>query len=175
MENKSNANIEKKIVNRTKSYNNGPPGNHKFGPSRGKSLNIGGPVRSLEIALDQFKKDKVINGDFSTLTANKNPAGQSRVTPDLLLSSVKSSNFSNSTDNVSQLSMDLSHYELLRNLSYSNCNSDGAFSGNTCDSNTADLKEKDEHLERYFRSVEMWSSNAVYGDQSGVDSKMFER
>ncbi|XP_048484053.1 uncharacterized protein LOC125490068 [Plutella xylostella] len=55
-------------------------------------------------------------------------------------------------DSGSVLSMNFSHYEMMRNLSQPNA-SVGAFSGPQHNS----LGQPNEQLERYFRSVELWN------------------
>ncbi|XP_049866609.1 uncharacterized protein LOC126367237 [Pectinophora gossypiella] len=176
MENKPESANEKKTINKAKSYNNGqsgPPLKSKCEPSKRKSFNVNDAVMSLDLALGRLKKSKLVNGDSSTgRAAGAAPAGAApslrRVTApsDMFMDiSSPSSNINPGLTNASLMSMNFSHYELMRNLSRSNSNSEGAFSGTTCNTYCADNTLRDEHLEKYFRSVEMW--NRKYRDGGG--------
>ncbi|XP_053603535.1 uncharacterized protein LOC128671235 [Plodia interpunctella] len=149
---------ERKNINKAKSYSiQSPPQNKiKSEPVKRKSFYVNDAVKSLDLALGRLKKSKLVNGEESEMqidpvTSNRN----------MYLDSCPSFNGAHRNDNISLMSMNFSHYELMRNLSRTNCNSDGAHSGSTCNANSTpdDLQLKDEHLERYFRSAEMWNTN----------------
>uniref|UniRef100_A0A2A4JDR8 Uncharacterized protein n=1 Tax=Heliothis virescens TaxID=7102 RepID=A0A2A4JDR8_HELVI len=154
MENNGDPPNDKKFVNKARSYNNAPPMKLKSEPAKRKSFNVNEAVRSLDLALGRLKKSKLVNGEYTT-SRQMNPA---QGATEMFMDMCTSSNFSPGTENASLMSMNFSHYELMRNVSRSNCNSDGAVSGNTCARlSPTDLNVKDEHLERYFRSVDMWA------------------
>ncbi|KAH9645207.1 hypothetical protein HF086_005752 [Spodoptera exigua] len=160
MENNGEQPNDKKLVNKARSCNNASPTKLKGEPAKWKSFNVNEAVRSLDLALGRLKKSKLVNGDFAA-SRGMNPAAQGA--SDMFMDICTSSTFRSypGTENASLMSMNFSHYELMRNVSRCNCNSDEAFSDTTCSSrlSPADLNLKDEHLERYFRSVEMWSHN----------------
>ncbi|PZC83348.1 uncharacterized protein LOC124646273 [Helicoverpa zea] len=157
MENNGDPANDKKFINKARSYNNAPPMRLKSEPAKRKSFNVNEAVRSLDLALGRLKKSKLVNGEYTTSRALLNPGAQGAT--EMFMDMCTSSNFSPGAENASLMSMNFSHYELMRNVSRSNCNSDGAVSGNTCSArlSPADLNVKDEHLERYFRSVDMWA------------------
>ncbi|KAJ8729562.1 hypothetical protein PYW08_001143 [Mythimna loreyi] len=155
MENNGDLLNDKKFVSRTRSHNNTMK--YKSEPSKRKSFNVNEAVRSLDLALGRLKKSKLVNGEYTT----SRQADEAQGATDMFMDMCTSSSYQQGTENASLMSMNFSHYELIRNVSRSNCFSDGAYSGNTCSAQSpvsaADLDVKDEHLERYFRSVEMWS------------------
>ncbi|KAJ8726228.1 hypothetical protein PYW07_000926 [Mythimna separata] len=154
MENNGDPLNDKKFVNRTRSHNTTTK--LKSEPAKRKSFNVNEAVRSLDLALTRLKKSKLVHGEYPTSKQLEEAQGAT----DMFMDMCTSSNYQQGTENASLMSMNFSHYELIRNVSRSNCFSDGAYSGNTCSAQShasaADLNEKDEHLERYFRSVEMW-------------------
>ncbi|XP_050550528.1 uncharacterized protein LOC126910816 [Spodoptera frugiperda] len=158
MENNGEQPNDKKFINKARSCNTAPPMKLKSEPAKRKSFNVNEAVRSLDLALGRLKKSKLVNGEFAS-SRGLNPMAQGA--SDMFMDMCSSSTFRPGTENASLMSMNFSHYELMRNVSRSNCNSDGAFSGTTCSArlSAADVDVKDEHLERYFRSVEMWSRN----------------
>lgn len=174
MENNGDQPNEKKLINKARSYNNTPPLRLKSEPAKRKSFNVNEAVRSLDLALGRLKKSKLVNGEYTT-SRQINPTTQEAT--DMFMDMCTSSNFNQGTENASLMSMNFSHYELMRNVSRSNCNSDGAFSGNTCSTHLipADLNVKDEHLEKYFRSIEMWSRNYRDGGTSSLHLELPEK
>lgn len=158
MENNGDLLNDKKFVNKTRSHNNTAAMKLKSEPSKRKSFNVNEAVRSLDLVLGRLKKSKLVNGEYTT-SRQMDPDRQGGT--DIFMDVCTSSSYQQSAENASLMSMNFSHYELIRNVSRSNCFSDGAYSGNTCSAQShlsaADLNVKDEHLERYFRSAEMWS------------------
>ncbi|KPI93932.1 hypothetical protein RR46_13097 [Papilio xuthus] len=167
MENKINLTPEKKYNNKARSYENGFQVKNKAGQVKGKFIK-NGAARSLDTPRDKSIKDNSTN-EISDGVKYKSPVIQPRA-PEGFLSGGRHNKFRCSVDNVSHASTDLSKYELLRNLSFSNCNSDEGCSGNTCSKHPSpvELTVKDEHLERYFRSAELWSNNSTCGDQGSA-------
>ncbi|KOB70110.1 DNA primase [Operophtera brumata] len=155
---------EKKIY-KAKSENNDAPAKLPSEPGKRNSFNLNEAVRSLDLALVRLKKSKLVNGEC---TASAPPACPRRRGPMDMFVDVSPSTFSQRIDNASLMSMNFSHYELARNISSSNCNSDGAFSCGTCNSTISpvDNNLKDEHLERFFRSAELWSQKYRDGGPS---------
>lgn len=163
MENKESLTIKKKCVNKARSCTYGSAERSRIGPSRGILSNKNGTVKSLELELNKFTKGNTENSSIS------NSLIKNGVTTNIA-NNLTPKNMRCSFDNVSQASTNLSRYELLRNLSRTMCNSDCGCScntSNTCE-NTTDVLAKDENLERFFQSVEMWSKNGDYGDQSNA-------
>lgn len=156
-----------KKMSKAKSVNNGTPVKLKSEPGKRKSFNVNEAVRSLDLALGRLKKSKLVNGECITGA----PSSPIRHGPMNMFMDVCPSNFNHGIDNASLMSMNFSHYELVRNLSSSNCNSDGAFSSSTCNAavSPADNAVKDEHLERFFRSAEMWSQKYREGGPSRLN------
>lgn len=182
MENNEECNIEKKFekfVNKAKSCNSGsstaPPRLKSEGVKR-KSFYVNDAVRSLDLALGRLKKSKLVNGENS-LTSQTNSNSTRQGALEMFMDASGTFSFNQSLENVSLMSMNFSHYELMRNLSESNCNSDGAFSGTTNDrdSSPTDLTVRDEHLEKYFRSIEMWSRNRQGSGPSNVHFELPEK
>lgn len=122
-----------------------------------KSFNVNEAVRSLDLALGRLKKSKLVNGEYITMSTPINP--MRRESKNMYMDVRPSSQVNPGIGNASLMSMNFSQYELVRNLSNSNCNSDGAFSCSTCNvrPRPADANIRDEHLERFFRSAEMWT------------------
>ncbi|KAJ0181716.1 hypothetical protein K1T71_002438 [Dendrolimus kikuchii] len=127
----------------------------KNDPIKRKSFNVNEAIHSLDLALGRLKRSKMVHGEYSCTSPLKPVKCNAR---GMFMDMNSSSNFDHNVDNASLMSMNFSHYELMRNLSHTNCNSDGAFSGTTCSTNitSAESSLKDEHLERYFRSAEIW-------------------
>lgn len=121
-----------------------------------KSFNIDDAVKTLDLALGRLKKSKLVNGEKSSVNV---PTGTNQVirSPDMFMDiSGSNTNVALGLDNASLMSMNFSHYELMRNLSCSTSNSEGTFSGTTC-AYTPDNSLRNEHLEKFFRSAEMWT------------------
>lgn len=140
----------------------------KSGTTKRKSFDLNDAVRSLDLAY-RLKKSKLVNGEC--LTASSSPTSQKKRTYPNMLMDVSSSATCPGIDNSSLMSMNFSHYELMRNLSSSLSNSDEAFSGTTCSvrMGSPDNNMKNEHLERYFRSVEIWSQKYRDGHGNGIN------
>ncbi|XP_061707032.1 uncharacterized protein LOC133517683 [Cydia pomonella] len=148
MENNDEPPTDKKSASRAKS--SGAPSRR----NARRMLNVNEAVRSLDLALCSFKKRTAVP-NCGPNNSQSGPLRHSVTAVDM-----DALDFPCSTtgmDNGSLMSMNFSHYELIRNLSRSN-NSEGAFSDTTNKlANPMDLRMKREHLERYFRSAEMWS------------------
>lgn len=171
MENNGNTSNDKKCINKVRSFHSPPVLRLTNETIKRKSFNVNEAVRSLDLALGRLKKSKLVNGECRPV----GPGTQG--TSDMFMEMCNSSQqFNQGMDNASLMSMNFSHYELMRNLSRSNCNSDGAFSGNTSSAlNNSDINVKDEHLERYFRSIEMWSRNYRDGGPSNIHLEFPEK
>ncbi|CAH2104844.1 unnamed protein product [Euphydryas editha] len=159
MENSNDTSNDKKSINKAKSYSSGPPKKLKSVPIKRKSFNANEAVHSLDLAGGRLKKSKLVNGESTTSSDLMNPVRGDKTNMFIDSVATPSVNFRD-VDNTSLISMNFSHYELMRNLSLSNCNSDEAL-GSSFDafSSLTDITSRDETLERYFRSVEMWSRN----------------
>ncbi|XP_063376095.1 uncharacterized protein LOC134663609 [Cydia fagiglandana] len=149
MENNDDPPTDKKSASRAKSS--------AAAPSRRNArrmLNINEAVKSLDLALCSIKKRAAV----PSCGPNNSQSGPLRHS--VTAADIDALDFPCSTlgvDNSSLMSMNFSQYELMRNLSRSN-NSEGAFSDTTNKlANPMDLRMKREHLERYFRSAEIWS------------------
>lgn len=181
MENKPEGPTEKKILSRARSYNTGPgptPLKLKNEPAKRKSFNLNEAVKSLDLALGRLKKSKLVNGEYNTNTAHTSPIRGSGTSADMLMEmSSPSCNGNAGANNASLMSMNFSHYELMRNLSRSTSNSESAFSGTTCNAypTPADTTLKDEHLEKYFRSAEIWSRKLKDGCHNTVHFEIPEK
>ncbi|XP_060807088.1 uncharacterized protein LOC132903269 [Amyelois transitella] len=150
---------EKKNIIKARSYAIPPlPQNKVKNESvKRKSFFVNDAVKSLDLALGRLKKSKLQDGDASGTKVD--PATSNR---NMFIDACPSGfNSAHRNDNISLMSMNFSHYELMRNLSRTNCNSDGAYSGSTCNASASptDMRLKDEHLERYFRSAELWNTS----------------
>lgn len=163
MENYGDLLNDRKCHTRARSHNSAAALKLKSEPSKRKSFNVNDAVRSLDLALGRLKKSKLVNGEYTT----SRQLDPSQGSPDMFMDMCTSSGYQPSAENASLMSMNFSHYELIRNVSRSNCFSDGAHSDNTCSAQSqlsaSDLNVKDEHLERYFRSIDMWSR--AYNDR----------
>lgn len=173
MENNGDLHNDKKSVNKTRSHNNTMK--LKSESAKRKSFNLNDAVRSLDLALGRLKKSKLVNGEYTT--SRQVEASVAQDGSDMFMDMCSSSGYQQgSAENTSLMSMNFSHYELIRNVSRSNCLSDGAYSGNTCSAQShrsaADLDVKDEHLERYFRSIEMWSRHFHESAPSSLHFKL---
>jgi hypothetical protein len=155
--NDNDLNNDKKCMSKAKSCNNDSEANPRAKAERlkRKSFYVNEAVRSLDLALGRLKKSKLVNGEYGS---NSQTISTRQGAMDMFLDAHPNFSFNQSMDNASLMSMNFSHYELMRNLSESNCNSEAAFSGTTGGrfANPTEVSVKDEHLERYFRSVEMW-------------------
>ncbi|CAG4968425.1 unnamed protein product [Colias eurytheme] len=138
----------------------------KSDPAKRKSFYVNEAVRSLDLALGRVKKTKFVN-EYTCSSSHTSPSRRSTA------GSVFNDNLTTASnaDTASMMSMNFSHYELMRNLSHSNCNSDSAFSTTTCNASSIpfDSISKNEQLEKYFRSIEMWSKN--YSPQRRANNK----
>lgn len=172
MENEADTSLDKKYLSKVKSHNDAPSKVAKNNPIKRKSFNVNEAVHSLDLALGRLKRSKMVNGKYnigSPLTPVKCDA------KDVLVDMNTSSSYNYGLENASLMSMNFSHYELMRNLSQANCNSEGAFSG-TCSADISTVDSlKNEHLERYFRSAEMWSRNFREGTPSTVPFELPEK
>lgn len=127
----------------------------KSEPKR-KTFSINDAVKSLDLALGRLKKSKLVNGEKNSISVPTSP-NQVIGPPDMYMDiSGSNTNVALGIENASLMSMNFSHYELMRNLSCSTSNSEGTFSGTTC-AYTPDNSLRNEHLEKFFRSAEMWT------------------
>ncbi|XP_026756996.2 uncharacterized protein LOC113516733 [Galleria mellonella] len=173
MDNNDEQSSEKKLVNKAKSYSTQSPAMKIKNESiKRKSFYVNDAMKPLDLALCRLKKSKLVNG-------NSNSAHTSRVRrgAEMFMDVDSNYNFNQGIDNASLISMNFSHYELMRNLSRTNCDSDGAYSGSTCDAylSATDTTVKNEHLEKYFRSAEIWNKNFRDGGPSSVHFKLPEK
>ncbi|XP_045764977.1 uncharacterized protein LOC123867112 [Maniola jurtina] len=154
---------DKKCLNKAKSQSSGQAKKVACEPAKHNSFITNQAVRSLDVALGRLKKSKLVNGEYKTSTSHASPS-RSR-TDDMFIDTIDSltspSGNMSDLENTSLISMNFSHYELIRNVSQTNCNSDGAFSNTTSDifSSLSDITLRNEQLERYFRSAEIWRRN----------------
>ncbi|CAG9784552.1 unnamed protein product [Diatraea saccharalis] len=168
-------NNERKNMNKAKSCVNGPSAS--AGPrlknevAKRKSLYANEAVKSLDLALGRLKKTKLSHGENSQTMPNRREGSLG-----MFIDSHSKFTFNQGIENASNISMNFSHYELIRNLSESNCYSDDAFSGTTGErcASPADLTMKDEHLEKYFRSIEMWSAKYKMDGSSNLHLRLPE-
>lgn len=156
MQNSNDTSNDKKSIIKAKSHSSGPPKKLTNIPVKRKSFNANEAIHSLDLVGGRLKKSKLVNGESSSDHAN--PV-QGYKTQDMFIDSLAtpSVNFID-VENTSSISVNFSHYELMRNLSLSNCSSDEAV-GSTYDafSSLTDIASRNENLERYFRSLDMWS------------------
>ncbi|XP_069365444.1 uncharacterized protein [Maniola hyperantus] len=165
---------DKKCLNKAKSQSSGQAKKVACEPAKHKSFNVNQAVRSLDMVLGRLKKSKFVNGEYKTSTSHASPSRSRR--DDIFIDSLTQSHLSPSGNNMSDLenasliSMNFSHYELIRNVSQTNCSSDGAFSNTTSDifSSFSDITLRNEQLERYFRSAEIWSRNRRDAGSSSI-------
>lgn len=173
MENYGDLLNDRKYHNRARPHNSAAALKLKSEPSKRKSFNVNEAVRSLDLALGRLKKSKLVNGEHTTSRLMESEAQDGT---DMFMDTCTSSGYQPNAENASLMSMNFSHYELVRNVSRSNCLSDGAHSGTTCSAqaplSAADLDVKDEHLERYFRSIEMWSRTYRDGPPSTIQFEL---
>lgn len=128
----------------------------KTEPTKRKTFNINDAVKTLDLALGRLKKSKFVNGEKSSVSVPTRQ-NQAKRSPDMFMDiSGSTTNVALGLDNASLMSMNFSHYELMRNLSCSTSNSEGTFSGTTR-AYTPDHSLRNEHLEKFFRSAEMWT------------------
>lgn len=138
------------------SHENDPTNDSKSEPTKRKSFNINDAVESLNVALGRLKKRKLVSGDHNSVNVLTSP-NHVNGGPEMYIDiSGSNTNVALGIDNASLMSMNFSHYELMRNLSCSTSNSEGTFSGSTC-AYTPDNSLRNEHLEKFFRSAEMWT------------------
>lgn len=158
MQNTNDTSNDNKSIIKAKSYSSGPPKKLKNIPVKRKSFNTNEAINSLDLVGGRLKKSKLVIGESTTSSDHTNPV-QGYNTQDMFIDSVAtpSVNFID-VENTSSISINFSHYELMRNISLSNCSSNeavgstyGAFSSLT------DIASRNENLERYFRSLDMWS------------------
>lgn len=138
----------KKMTNLKSHSSQGPK--KKIVPVKNKTLLPNDTIRSTDTA-DRMKKRKLFK-PIASDDVNCNRASKS-----IFEDSPCRKMLSN--QNVSAMSTNFSHYELMRNLSALNCQSGGAFSATTCDivSSSSATLYKRELLEKYFRSAEKWN------------------
>lgn len=128
-------------------------------PYKRKSINFNDAVQSLDLALCRLKKSKFVSKE--SLEGRSDNISNSM---DMFIDSgsmvTTHSRYGRKFDKISSaISLNFSQYEMIRNVSRTDCLSEGAYSGNTCDSTItpADLTLKHEQLEKYFRSIDKWS------------------
>lgn len=159
---------DKKSTNNAKSHYNGPS-KIKYEQIKGNSFNINDVVHSLDLAFGRLEKSKLINGEH----CKSSPVSPMRIINRNTLG-LSSSHLRQGPENSSLISMNFSEYELTRNLSRSNCNSEYAYSGSNCNArlNVSDPAIKSERLERYFQSAEMWSRSSKGAGSNTVHFKI---
>lgn len=153
MDSKPDVAKEKKPVSKTKSFN------HET-----KNMKI-----KKEIKKKTFEAD-----DIPTKTESNSAIRlkKSKVMPEASCRSLGMAHFRQHNEtacrgfgNVSQMSLNFSQYDLQRHLSRLNCDSEDAMSDATGNlSNRVpchDYDLKDDRIERYFRSAEMWSNDGI--------------
>lgn len=149
---------ERKPLSKTKSCNQ-KPGLDNFLTESGKSksLNVNDAVKSLDLALCRLKKNKLVMKEG--FESSSHPLRRDMASAIDMFIDSRNSNMIHSIENMSALSINFSHYELMRNVSCSDCHSDDGFFNNpsTNSSNPGDLTLKDERIEKYFRSIEKWN------------------
>ncbi|KAJ2944631.1 hypothetical protein O0L34_g3982 [Tuta absoluta] len=170
MENKLENSNEKKYIGKTKSYSSGPTLKARNEPTKRKSFNSNEAVTSLDMAIGRLKKSKLVTGDTGSAAT---PLRRSIVPADMLMNISSASIANPGLANASLMSINFSHYELMRNLSHSTSNSEGAYSGTTC--NTYDSTVKDEHMEKYFRSIDLWHRKRRDGSGPSVHFELPEQ
>lgn len=156
MDNESHEASRDKKITEVKSHEQDPIVDSKSEPAKRKSFNINDAVKSLDLALGRLKKSKLVNGEKNTVSGPTSPNQVIGPTEMYMDISGSNTNVALGIDNASLMSMNFSHYELMRNLSCSTSNSEGTFSGTTC-AYTPDNSLRNEHLEKFFRSAEMWT------------------
>ncbi|KAI5634706.1 hypothetical protein NE865_12561 [Phthorimaea operculella] len=170
MENKLENLNEKKLVGKTKSYNltsnTGSPVKVRNEPTKRKSFCANEAVTSVDTALGRLKKSKLVPGDIG-------PSATPLHRPTDLLMNISNGSINNpSLANGSLMSMNFSHYELMRNLSCSTSISEGAYSGTP---RNFDPSVKNEHMEKYFRSIDMWHRKHHDGSGPSVHFELPEQ
>lgn len=161
----NNKSIEDKpSISKTKSFMPGLTKKPQNDSVKRKSFILNDVVKSLDLGLGRMKKTKLANGEYFCTSSHTSPTRRNTAA-DLFIDSLKSGS---EVDTASMMSMNFSHYELMRNLSRSNCNSDTSFSTTTVNAGAIPFdSSRNEHLERYFRSVEKWRRNP---DRSGHEN-----
>ncbi|CAF4767873.1 unnamed protein product [Pieris macdunnoughi] len=152
----NNKSDDKPSISKAKSFIPGP----KKPPNdigKRKSFIANDAVKSLDLALGRLKKMKLGNGEYLCASSHTSPTRRS--TANFYIDSLTKGNIPSEAETASMMSMNFSHYELMRNLSLSNCNSDTSFSTTTLNNGSVLDTSRNEHLERYFRSAEMWRRN----------------
>lgn len=162
--------IENKYINRAKSCSEATqslklsPEAQKRKPSYSKE-----PCNGFESPSGRLKKSKLVEESYSNASR---PVKRGSTVMDMFKDTRSAMCTFPSVEDPSVLSMNFSHYELMRNLSRANCNSEDAFSGTAGNlPRPTDTLVKDEHLEKYFRSVEMWRN---YKKRGGACSSYHE-
>ncbi|CAK1549753.1 unnamed protein product [Leptosia nina] len=161
MQKKNELSNDKIAMSRARSFMTSADKKFKNDSVKRKSFLSHGAVNSLDLALSRIKKTKLANGEYFCTSSHTSPSR--RTAPgDIFIDSLTSAS---NVDTCSMMSMNFSHYELMRNLSQSNCNSDTAFSATTLNAASVprDSMSRNEHLERYFRSVETWKNSSNRG------------
>lgn len=157
MENESQEKTSRdKKVAKVESHENDLTVDPKSEPAKRKTFSLNDAVKSLDLALGRLKKSKLVNGEKNSVSVPTSPNQVLGPTEMYMDISGSNTNVALGLDNASLMSMNFSHYELMRNLSCSTSNSEGTFSGTTC-AYTPDNSLRNEHLEKFFRSAEMWT------------------
>lgn len=158
--------LEKKNISKAKSHNSTPPLKVKNEAAKRKSFNLNDAVQSLDLALGRLKKNKLVNEEYRATSGPVVRRGGCRVpSAEILMDTSRpSSNINPGIETASVMSLNFSHYELMRNLSCTNTTSEGTFSGAT--DGQMDSTMKHEQLEKFFRSAELWSRRHAHCGQS---------
>lgn len=146
---------QRKIITKTKSCEGR---GHEKNESESKQLQTYEDDNSFNIPV-RLKRSKLVSGDNSACKQCLRPVAKSL---DMFIDSqsiLLSSDCNSELAGTSNVSVNFSQYDLNRNLSLSDCRSDGAHSSTTCGSNInpVELSLRHEQLEKYFRSIENWS------------------
>lgn len=152
--NRNEPSVDKNRLNKAKSQCSDQVKKEEFEPAKRKSFNANEGGRFMDVPLSRLKKSKLVNGE-SIKNAAQARAGRNKTDGMIIINSMNMADVANT----SLMSMNFSHYELMRNVSHTN-NSDGAFSNTASDIlSVADTVARNEQLERYFQSMEMWNGN----------------
>lgn len=161
--NRNEPSVDKNRLNKAKSQCSDQVKKVEFEPAKRKSFNANEAGRFMDVPLSRLKKSKLVNGE-SIKNAAQARAGRNKADGMLITNSMNMADVANT----SLMSMNFSHYELMRNVSHTN-NSDSAFSNTASDIlSAADTASRNEQLERYFQSMEMWSGNNQDAGSSSI-------
>lgn len=168
--NRNEPSVDKNLLNKAKSQCSDQVKKVEFEPAKRKSFNANVAGRSLDVPLGRLKKSKLVNGE-SIKNAAQARAGRNKADGMLITNSMNMADVANT----SLMSMNFSHYELMRNVSHTN-NSDSAFSNTASDIlSAADTASRNEQLERYFQSMEMWSGNNQDAGSSSIRDELSDK